>query len=287
MAAPGYITIPSPVVSGDDFHVVIKNSAGTIVFEDDESNAQFVVAGLTTDDYTMDVTYGENTVQYCFHFVDCVCPVFLSAIIVATFIGVGAVYHVDFKFNMAGGFSCPFTIKTFDGVNTLYTTISSLADFTSHVGDIYTKTIMIFTDHVTYSISLPTVVCKDTTSIHYGCDAPTFPAIPSYGAGIPAVFEVMGSWFIRLTFTDCGDTCHHITLNYSQNYYVIGHVPDAGTVSIDLDCGATYPLTMDIPVHPIPERFLGPGGTDVNYLIQISDCCGNLLNRGLGYPVHS
>jgi len=254
------ITIGSPL--GATFTVEIKNQYGDTVYGPvSQTNAPFDPGITDSGDYTMTVNNNGAINGWCFSVDDtCACPVFNSAEIVVTPAGL---YYADISFDMSGGFLCPFLINAYNGFGSPTININSLADFTSHTGDIYTKRIQFLpSPDFFYEVRLTdNTFCRSET-IHYNCDG------PHLQTGLLEQFPAnSGNYRIALTFNHCGDTCHTVTVNYLQ-LAPIGGTLDAGSLVQTISCPAPY--TFYIPVTPANTA---PGAT-LSYKITTTDCCG-------------
>jgi len=275
MSVTATVTIPFPILSTSPavtFDVVVKTLAGVIVFGPVvQTNAPFNVVGLAAGDYVVYATYNGNTVGYCFTVADCECPVWSDMVITRSGTGTAVVYFLEITFDMSGGFpNCPFRIAWDDGVTPSSLVLSSLSEFTSHVGTDYTIKIHLFSDHATFNfINGGGVTCNATAfSLVYSCSPALMPVI--------SIFKVGPVYKLRAIFPDCGSTCHDFTINYLQNYYY-GGPADAGSVAVALDCGDVYPFTVDTVLSPSPSFYTGDPNK-VAYFVHITDCCGTTIS---------
>lgn len=260
------INIPFPVLSSGSFAVVIKDSTNTTVFTGTETNTPFT-ASLAAGEYTCYATYNGNTVGYCFSVVDCACPVLPAGVITASGVSPALVYFLELAFDMSGGFpNCPFIVYYDDGVVNTSVTISSLADFTSNSGSTYTLKIHLYTNHVGYIITTPSGIGCTPGQINlvYSCHAPAPVTL--------ALLQVGSDWYVSVTFTTCGASCHSVFINYNQHYFT--STPDAGGISATADCGLV-PYTVNFLLSPHPTYYVSPlTGPGVAYEFFVTDCCG-------------
>lgn len=267
--ADAVITIPYPVLPTSPagiFNVVVKNSSGGTVFTGTENNSPFTVPGLVSGDYTAYVTYAGNTNGWCFTVINCSCPTWTNHLITISGIPPSVVYFLEITFDMSGGFpNCPFTINYDDGVAPNSITISSLADFTSHVGTDYKIKIHVYAPRASWTISSGGTACTAApVNDFFSCHSPSVPNV--------SIVEIGSVFNLKLVFANCGATCHEYSISYLQNYVLPLLTPDSGFVDIVLDCGASYPFTVLIPLSNVGTFYLT--GTDVAYLYRINDCCG-------------
>lgn len=277
------ITIPSPILSlspAEFFDYEIKDSSDSIVDSGTATNAAFTVSGLSCGDFRLFATLDGSTSVWCFTIGCCECPVFSGAVVTQT---PAFLYYLDVSFDLTGGFPpCPFNILIDEGTPAeRIIPILSIGSFTSNVGDIYTKSILLSRDSCRYSIVRSDgVICKPVTNIGFDCEAPDFPTV---GGIVPTgpvhtitgvlVQITPGNWVFRMVFPDCGITCHVMSVRLAQYYTLPGWTPDASFTNIVIDCSWSFPYTYDLPIHPVPYIPSIP----LTYGFQMTNCCSGGL----------
>lgn len=77
---------------------------------------------------------------------------------------------------------------------------------------------------------------------------------------------------LRMTFNDCGDTCHNFIFSGGQNW-LSGENPGTGgisfTLTIAIPCGGSFPYVVDYPIS-----FGGTLGSVYRLTLALVDCCG-------------
>lgn len=189
----------------------------------------------------------------------CTCPILISRSISLG----GSTYSGVFVFDMSAGFGCPFTISgvlTSTGIP-YSLPINSLADFSSNVGDIYTKRFVIggTISDLTYSINMvgSGALC-DSGTISYGCVGPAISSVSLIGGGL-IIYE------LKITYASCGDTCNDMDWTYDQELPSAG---DSGSFTDTVPCPPSSPIT-----HTVTPVGVDPGDT-VQYKLSTTDCCG-------------
>lgn len=263
------ITIPYPaLLLGETFNVTIKDSSGATVFTGVETNAAFTVS-LPTDDYQMFVDYDGAINTWCFRIVDCDCPPAPTMVVTVDLSGPTPLYYAEISFDYSGvspfAFGCPFTIKVEDITTARIATINSFSDFTSHVGAVYTKKILMIRDHARVQIfkSFAETLCYDQL-ISYGCTPPAGLFFPASNA----ISLISGTWYINFAATALGTTCQTIDINYTR-IVPPGFPGDSGTFTIDVSTLGPLPTTFNMPIHPVGSL------VPKTYAISYTDCCGN------------
>lgn len=245
------VTLHIPEPTGT-FDVVIKDSVGTTVYSASHNNDPFTVS-LSAGDYIVYTTLGTAENGWCLTVPACTtCPEFIAAVITLE----SGSYYFYLRVNLAAGF-CPFDLF----VESIYTsgtvTIGSLDDFTSNVGDVYTKKILIGgASSINYSVSNEGGLCFEGV-VSYGCEGvPYWMLRPSQ--------TISGVRYLVIRFTECAAEggCNDVTINYTQVFPVGG--TDSGSFPATVDCDA-LPYDVYIPL-------VATG--DTGYNISVINCCG-------------
>jgi hypothetical protein len=254
------IIIPNPTVSSAVFSVVIKNAAGTVVYTGTESNTAFTVTGLSGGNYTMTVTNGGYSNEWCFTVSACSCPNYVGSVFSSPTAGL---LYFSVKFDMSEGFpACPFVVAIIDSDGTVRSfTISSLSDLTLVSGSIYELTSFVVGPNITLQIQMDGMVCVAPVEFHYLCTPPLMPD------EVVLLRNMDGSHSLQLTFPAAGVSCTNMTINWLQDMFLS---PDAGSTIVNLTGSLIYPNVVTIPVDPT----ILVEGAEITYTVTVTDCCG-------------
>jgi len=268
------ITIPYPILTGGEvFDVTIKDSTGAVVFTSaTETNTLFTVS-LGAGDYEMYVTFAGATNVWCFTVFECDCPTIYSYNVTEDISSGTALYYLNITFDYRSSSpavfgSCGFRISVVDETSGRSFAVTSFSDFTSNVGSLYTKTILIDGSAADFAIFTGGDTLCESHTASFSCIAPTF---PTYYGGVQ-IFEVSGIWYIGLKFATLGVDCNLITINYTEISWISpgsSGIPDSGSVVIDVSTLGSLPVNYDLPINP-------RGGEAIYvYALSFTDCCGN------------
>lgn len=268
------------------FLVTIKNSSGTTVYSDTQDNTPFDPGITDPDDYIIYVDNGGAVNGFCWTITGCECPVLDSAVITLEEV----TYYGEISFDMSGGFGCPFQIYVETAFSTGILYINSLSDFTSNVGDIYTKKFIIGgVGDLYYRIELADgTICVDGY-ISYECEPVTL-GITTDGKHFYLLnsnpVTCLGTWTLQLIVDECGVTCNTYTVNYLQVNALVSGVPDSGTYSATASCVNSPAITLN-PYTVSPNLdivgFDGCDGITPIYNVTYTDCCGNSFTETIEY----
>ncbi len=188
----------------------------------------------------------------------CTCPIFVGGYTTK----VGPSYYANFSFDLTNPLTCPFQIVCTTPFSSVTIGISGPANFSSHIGNIYTRTFLIggFPDLNFYIRKLDGTICEPLQPLLL-CNAPTI-----QNATLTLEDDV---YSINIIYNTCGDNCHSITWDYEQ---LLPNPGDTGSFTDTVDCDS-LPQEFNHTVRPIGPI---PPGDTVKYKLTGTDCCGNI-----------
>lgn len=218
-------------------------------------------------------------------------------------------YFADFNFDMSEGFGCPFKIQlsvhySNSAVITFPVVVSSLSDFTSHVGDIYTKKITIPTygytpDTLDYEINLlsgfecgisgtlelstttttSTTAAPTTTSTTAAPTTTTTTTVCSGATFTDPLYQgTSGSDKVLFLQANLGSSCNTYTYTYQQlnTGYNTG-VADTGSGSGTIT-GIGF---KNFIINPNRDFVGYVNDGSLQYQLVITNCCGVVTTHNL------